>query len=503
MNFRGMCLTVVFTMVFFSMYAYGWGPLTHMSLVLESRKRAGLRMDHGLDGAFLAGCTEPDIGAAGSGMTLGSGTGDAISATYGVYHDPVFVESMIAVAKRKQGKARQKLLAKALGYESHLIGDSVAHTGSGYPNTKVVFDKLPKNEYLLNHITTEFFVDLLCYRKHKKEIDALCLEFVDADTLAEVIEEYAVRKGIEIKVDKKKLKRDILKHKATIVTQVTLYNYIMRKRPNLVKEIDAFFGDRFDGVNGKGGINQSLDKHVKFYREDPESLLKEMEVQGPCVPFPANVARTFNDVIKLVTEKMLENGIKAGETLLLASADMEVVRPLLKQVIDEKLLKSRSKSDRLLARLLMNVFFEKDMGFKEAIFDAQKFLVPTELDRKIKELEIEVEFLKQKMDKAYREWQNRPFWKFWLFFTNSDKKKYLTLKAEYERKLADLKRLRSGNEIPLPGSGTIVRKNLNPKEKLREKMKAAYIRWVNEGMNMSSATYQEYLQFKSQFKNLR
>jgi len=395
-----------------TLQCYSWGPLTHMSIAMD----ADIKVPE--MNSFLAGTSEPDIGA--GGLDIAS---KGVSSNYDVYHDSDFIDAMIEVAQTKPEPEKTRLLSRAAGYKSHRLGDSIAHKKGGYPNAKVIFSKA--ENYKTNHTCTEFFVDLISYSKKQKQFDQMKLDFIDTDTLGEVTKLYAAKKGTSITVSPETIKKNILKHQATVMLDLALCRYLVKNKPEMVKEIDQFFSDRKNGVDFEvGGIDKSIDVQKDNAKDISFNTLNSVN--------PENGIRNYIDDL---AEKIAEKSLQDSATLILKLGNVDFVHENVKKILSAKI-NSINKSDRPIANLFNNVFFT-NMSFNEAVFEAQKFIEPETDELKALELNMEAVSLKNRMDAAQEELNNRPFWKFWLYFTNSDRKKFELLKKGYEAKLAE------------------------------------------------------------------
>lgn len=412
----------IFFLMVLSAPVFAWGPVTHIYMAASADAKAPDR------GSFYAATTEPDIGA--GGLNIAS---KGVSSSYGVYHDPDFIEAMVEVAQMKDEPEKSKLLSHAAGYKSHKISDSVAHAVKGYPNGKIVFSKA--QNYKTNHTCAEFFTDVLCYAKDPKQFENLDLTFIDSKTLAEVTRLYAARKGSNIPVDEKSLKKSILKHQATVLIDIALCKYLVKNRPDLVKELDSFFADRKDGIDAStGGIEKSIElqKDLASSFSFPSGMMEQNGIQN---------------YVDELADRLVDKSLEDSASLILKLGNVDFVHQNLEKLLAAKL-NSLDPADKPIANLFNNVFFTR-MSFKESIFQAQNFIVPDDESSRATELKVELDYLKEKMLQAQQDWKNRPFWKFWLYFTDSDKKKYEALKKEFDEKSALYQGMLK-KEVPLP-----------------------------------------------------
>jgi len=421
---RYMTVGLVFAALFsFSSTAYAWGSLTHMSLILEAGRKEKLPVAPEYMGAFLAGSTEPDIGAMSSGA-------QSVNSDYFVYHDAVFVEAMKKVAETKKSPEREMLLARAMGYAAHLKGDSIAHAGEGYSNAKEVYTSVKKYDKA-NHLTTELMVDTLTYAKNKKEFDKYNANYIDVDTLIEVRNEYAKMKGITLESDKSKLKADILKHRATVITDQAVADKIINGRPDILKQMDELCKDRFEGVNGNGGVDKSVDLIAAAFKNG-DIMKVENQKSDASLLQRAGVAAS-----KLV-QTAANEGAELTEKGLMNFARIDFIRKNAEKLASSKL----KGNEGLIGRFIINLVGDKKMSLDEILYRAELPIADmSDASVKLKMAKKEVEILKNNAAAAYDEYKNRPWWKFWLYLTNSDKKNYEKLNAELAAKTAELDKL--------------------------------------------------------------
>jgi len=422
---RFMAAGLVFAAFFsFSGNAYGWGSLTHMSLILEAGQKEKLPVAPEYMGAFLAGSTEPDIGVMNSGA-------QSVNSNYFVYHDAAFVEAMKKVAETKKSPEREMLLARAMGYAAHLKGDSITHAQEGYSNAKEVYTSIKKYDKA-HHLTTEFMVDTLSYAKNKKEFDKYKANYIDAETLVEVRNEYAKIKGITLESDKKQIKMDILKHRATVITDLAVAEKVMSGRPDILKQMDELCKDRFEGVNGNGGINKSIDLVAAAFKNGDIMKVEKRKSDMSLLQ------RTGNFASRLVQTGVNE-GAELTEKSLMNFANIDIIRNNAEKLASSKL----KGNEGLIGRFLINLVGDKKMALDEILYRAELPAANmSDAAIKLKMAEKELDILKNKTAAAYNEYKNRSWWKFWLYLTNSDKKNYEKLNAELTAKTAELEKLK-------------------------------------------------------------
>ncbi len=461
-----------------------WGSLTHMGLIIEAAEKETPPVAKEYMSAFIAGATEPDIGAMEAGAS-------SVSDEYRVYHDPVFAEAMIKVAETKKSPEREILKARAAGYLMHLKGDSVSHATEGYSNAKDVYASI-KHGDKANHLTTELLVDTLVYAKNKKALDKYGANFIDAETLLEVRNEYAKIKGIELKSDIKKLKTDILKHRAVVISSKTIAES-MNKNPALIKQIDERFKDRFDGLNGHGGLNKSVDLIAASFKNGELTRVEKLKDQRGLFE------KTENFAMKIVNAAA-EGGAELTEKALLNFTKIDFIRNRAKGLLNSKL----KGNEIILAKLVLSATSGGDISLNEALYNAESAAADmSNSDVKLKIAALNVKILKEKADAAYAEYKNRPWWKFWLKFTNSDRKKFEKLNDEYLAKKAELELLEKKANLNAADTTALfsaapavsTNENLSHGEELKtahEAMLAAFEDYKKAGAPSSGREFEKY-----------
>lgn len=473
--------------------ALAWGSLTHMALIMEAQDKTGLPVPENLMGAYLAGSTEPDISAL-------TPSGNAVTSDYHVYHDAAFADAMRAVAARKTGRERAVLLARAEGFAAHLTGDSVAHVASGYPQTKKAYETAAGNSKA-NHSTVEFMVDTMSYVKNRAKFDKYKPEYIDAATLSEIRAEYAKMKGVTIETDPKKLNVEILKHRAVVTTDVTVAKYLMEKKPALVKEMGEFTSEWRSGTNGAGGVSPSVDKLVSRLQNAEKIDYKKGDDKR-------KLGEKIAGAASLVVKRAEEAGLGATEKLVFKVSGIGFVRENIMELANKKV----QGSNGVLARFLMNVTMDRDVTLREALYEAEKpALEPGDAEGALKLKRTGVEILARKTESARIAYENRPWWKFWLAVTKADKKKYESLKAEYEAGAAELKALEESRRpaVSAPAFAPFAPAALPPDGKsltviaAEERLRAAYKSYIDAGTPASGPEFEAYTRAAEDYKNAR
>jgi hypothetical protein len=405
--------------------AMAWGPVSHIALTYEAGVKSGFPVSPDLLGAYLAGSTEPDVGL-----------DDGKSEDYGTYHSEDYAKAMESVAQHKKSPDREILLARAAGMRSHIAGDSAAHNKTGYAEAKLMFNGdqtgLPK------HTTNELIVDMIMYDRNKSALKKQSLNFIDVDTLIEVRNEFSRITGHKLVNDREALKKELLNHKALVLTELSLAHHLSTSDPAKISQMKEEYSDLNEGAAEGNGANKAVARIAEQAKscEDLSNF------------------KTTNTGFKIknyLENSLLAKSLQALERGALKLTKSALIRDSMQNFAGGKVDNARNKAFVNFGVNLLN----KDLSFKQAVFLAGKATngYPDDQAQKLTYLEIEAEALKAQRDKALADYNNRPWWKFWLIFTRSDKKKYEQLEADYQTKLSEIKTLRSqiasaASEIP-------------------------------------------------------
>lgn len=394
--------------------AFAWGPVSHIALTYESGIKNGFPVSKDLLGAYLAGATEPDVGL-----------DDGKSEDYGTYHSENFAKAMENVAQTKKSPAREILMARAAGIRSHMAGDSAAHGKTGYSEAKIMYPNLQTG--LPKHTTNELCTDIIMYDRNKDALKKQSLNFLDVNTLIEVRKEFTKMTGKELANDREKLKKELFNHKAMVLTELSLANHLANSDPEKVKQMKKLYSDLDVGVVEGKGANMAISRIAE--RAKPSEDLTNF--------------KTKNQGFKIknfFSNSLLSKSFQALERGALKFMKSSLVRDTFANVAEGKVSNARNKAFVNFGVNLLN----KNLTFEQAVVLASKATsgYPEGLEQKVAYLEIEAQALKWQRDKAYEAYNNRPWWKVWLFFTQSDKKKYEKLNAEYKEKMLEIEQIR-------------------------------------------------------------
>ncbi len=392
-----------------------WGPVSHIALTYEAGAKGGFPVSSDLLGAYLAGSTEPDVGL-----------DDGKSEDYGVYHSEDFAKAMEAVAQRKKSPDREILLARAAGMRSHMAGDSAAHGKTGYAEAKIMFPDVQTG--LPKHTTNELIVDMIMYDRNKEALKKQSLNFIDVDTMIEVRKEYSRMTGKELKNDRDALKKELLNHRALVLTELSLAHHLSTSDPAKLSQMKSEYSDLNAGTTDGNGADKAIARIAEQAKasEDLSSF---------------KTTSTGFKIKDYLDNSLLAKSMQALERGALKLTKSAAIRDSLQNFAVNKVEADRNKAFVNFGVNLLN----KNLTFKQAVVLAGKATsgYPADPAQKLAYLEIEAEALKAQRDKALADYNNRPWWKFWLVFTQSDKKKYGQLEAQYQAKLREIEAARS------------------------------------------------------------
>lgn len=390
-----------------------WGPISHIALTYESGIKNGFPVSSDLVGAYLAGSTEPDIGL-----------DDGKSEDYGVYHSEDFAKAMETVAQSRKSPDRELLLARAAGLRSHLAGDSSAHGQNGYSDAKIMFPGLQTG--LPVHTTNELCVDMIMYDRNRSGLKNQSLNFMNVDTLIAIRTEYSRATGKELKSDRESLKKELLNHRAMVLTELSLANHLSISDPAKLKQMRDVYSDLATGATGGKGTDLAIARIAE--QAKPMEDLSSFKA-----PSKGSMIKDF------LQNSVLAKSFQALERGVLKLTRSSTVRDSALDFAEDKVSTTRNKAFVNFGINLLN----RDLTFKQAAVLAGKNTsgYPENAEQKMAYLQIEAEALKSQRDKALAEYNSRPWWKFWLIFSKADQKRYEELEARYQLKLIEIKKL--------------------------------------------------------------
>lgn len=200
--------------------------------------------------------------------------------------------------------------------------------------------------------------------------------------------------------------------------------------------------------------------------------------------------RTGNFASRLV-QTAANDGAELTEKGLMNFAKIDLIRNNAEKLASSKL----KGNEGLIGRFIINLVGDKKMSLDEILYKAELPAANmSDAAIKLKMAEKELEILKKNTDAAYNEYKNRPWWKVWLYFTNSDKKNYEKLNAELAAKTAELDKLKKAaagtNSETANASNVQAAAKAGAEEAKAEDLKTPEIKAAYEQMR---AAYQNYL----------
>lgn len=244
---------IVLALALFAAPLAAWGPMTH--LAVNARAYAKAALDSRKLSAVPAGMRNLFIGA-GPAPDIKHNAGDEFPKTY--HSDIDVVLRMVELAK-SDPKYGLSDVAMALGWAGHLFAEvPSAHTGEGYPGTKIIVP-LPKAGYM-NHQLCELCTDILVYRDMRDVLRRQTLGLPVRLLEASMKAEHERDEGSNA-LNAQRIKSVGNAFLPTVLGVRTIADYLMEERPELLDEMDAFFGDR--------------DAHIERSVTDVAAMLRE------------------------------------------------------------------------------------------------------------------------------------------------------------------------------------------------------------------------------------
>jgi len=276
---------------------------------------------------------------------------------------------------------------------------------------------------LPKHTTNELIVDMIMYDRNKEALKKRSLNFLDVDTLIEIRKEYSRMTGKELKNDRDALKKELLNHRALVLTELSLAHHLSTSDPAKLSQMKEEYSDLNVGTTDGNGADKAIAR-IAEQAKASEDL--------------SNFKTTSKGFIikNYLNNSLLAKSMQALERGALKLTKSAAIRDSLQNFAVNKVEAARNKAFVNFGVNLLN----KNLTFKQAVVLAGKATsgYPEDQAQKLAYLEIEAEALKAQRDKAQAEYNNRPWWKFWLYFTNSDKEKYEQLEAQYQAKLREI-----------------------------------------------------------------
>lgn len=230
-----------------------WGPMTHLAVNERAYSKAALdsryllAVPESMKNLFVGGGPAPDIKF---------NAGDDFPREF--HFDPEVVLRMVELAK-SDPKYGLSDVAMAMGWAGHLFAEvPSAHTSEGYPSTKLTVPLA--NAGYINHQICELCTDILVYRDMKevlrRQTVGIPVRLLEASMKAE-----HDRDSGKTALTAQRLKAAGNAFLPTALGVRTIADYLMEERPELLEEMDAFFGER------NGHIDRSVTDVAAMLRE--------------------------------------------------------------------------------------------------------------------------------------------------------------------------------------------------------------------------------------------
>ncbi|MBF0547999.1 MAG: hypothetical protein HQM08_26415 [Candidatus Riflebacteria bacterium] len=358
---------IIFGIIFGNSFvAEAWGPLTHMKINYMAYDRAAAELGPTfiipaeMKVLFVGGGPCPDIR-----QTMSSPYLD-------LFHNEIpAVLTMLEMA-RNDSRFGTKDIAECLGWAGHLFAEvPSAHTPWGYPNTKPTFSPRAGSG---NHSITEFCVDVLTYYEMRELLKNQQMEF-PAKLLETAFQNEKEKFPQSNALTASQIKDQANAFLPTIVGIRTIAEYLMRERPELIKEMDEFYADR--------------QKAIAISVEDVTLMLETYGHQGfskrftgtadtieklKRTPTGSFAASTRNFCLRTISKAFDSNAFNE----VFRSVGFEAMKGMLStrlmrdqfKAITQKLLGSKAKGNdpgKLAVRRFMEGLFLHDFSFKQIL----------------------------------------------------------------------------------------------------------------------------------------
>ncbi len=265
-----------------------WGPMTHLAVNTRAWSQAALdsrlllAVPESIKDLFIGGGPAPDIK-----FNAGKGFPSEF------HFDPETILRMVDLAKRdpRYGLAD---VAMALGWAGHLFAEvPSAHTAEGYPNTKVTVPL--SNAGYINHQLCELCTDILVYRDMKETLRKATVSFPVRLLEASMKAEHERDPKIAT-MSAESLKMAGNAFLPTAVGVRAIADYLLEERPELLDEMDAFYGERGEHIDRSvNDVAAMLREHglLKTAKASAESADRTYRVRIPLQGTLKDKTKTF------------------------------------------------------------------------------------------------------------------------------------------------------------------------------------------------------------------
>lgn len=418
-----------------------WDGTTHIAITQKALNSlpSSVSTDSELRNIVLATSMGPDF--------------SGLSESYGVWHDPDFVEALQKVAGKLEGREKDRMLAVSYGWLAHITADKVVHSSAGYVNAKNLFNKLPDEKYLPSHIATEYSVSLLNYKENQVLIDGVSFYMPPTEHFLAAIGEYKaikIAKGepekTEFDYSGKQYESDVLKFKASSEAIKASFRNVIKTRPDLISQMDKKFSDRETGVNGTNGISQST-----------EAVKTGFETLNKYSPAPGKP--TLGDKINYVAGNSKEKVTEAAISGLANQAIKATTGTSTGREAVNKIIAGQSAEDAVYIKYVTGLALEKELSLEEIIELAQADVSSAgSTEQRLTEACNQVTIAQKRVDGLEAKVNNRSFVSKILgfFFGCDDKSRLAEAKKELTEKTLVATELskKLENEKSVTASGT-------------------------------------------------
>ncbi|HOT29737.1 MAG TPA: hypothetical protein PLU72_16290 [Candidatus Ozemobacteraceae bacterium] len=265
-----------------------WGPMTHLAVNTCAWSQAALdarllrAVPESMKDLFIGGGPAPDIKF---------NAGDGFPREF--HFDPETILRMVDLAKNdpRYGLAD---VAMALGWAGHLFAEvPSAHTSEGYPSTKLTVPL--SNAGYINHQLCELCTDILVYRDMREALRKASVSFPVRLLEASMKAEHERDSKIAT-MSAERLKTAGNAFLPTAVGVRTIADYLLEERPELLDEMDAFYGERREHFDRSvSDVAAMLREHglLKTAKASSESADRTYRVRVPLEGTLKDKTKTF------------------------------------------------------------------------------------------------------------------------------------------------------------------------------------------------------------------
>lgn len=277
-----------------------WGPMTHLAVNTRAWSQAVLdarllpAVPESMKNLFIGGGPAPDIKF---------NAGDGFPREF--HFDPETILRMVDLAKSdpRYGLAD---VAMALGWAGHLFAEvPSAHTSEGYPSTKITVPL--SNAGYINHQLCELCTDILIYRDRKESLRKATVSFPVRLLEASMKAEHENDPKIAT-MSAESLKTAGNAFLPTAVGVRTIADYLLEERPDLLDDMDAFFGERRDHIDRSVNDVAAMLREHGYLKSAKASTDSADRAYGVRVPLQG----TFKDKMKTFVYNALYKSLRTG-----------------------------------------------------------------------------------------------------------------------------------------------------------------------------------------------